>query len=128
MRVEIAHRAERRRESRMPGAEMLARPAAIDERHARLPGPAQDLYLGHDVLAERCAAVDHVQDRRARQHGPEQLAFFDELAAARERLPERRDARPALIRAGALALHPGQGARGIFEARRVDQTEQDLAL
>src|SRR6478735_720050 len=104
MRVKIAHRAESRRESRMPGAEMLARPTAIDERHARLPRPAQDLDLGHDVLAERRAAVNHIQDGRAIQHRAEQLAFFDELVAARERMPKRRDARPALVCAGPIAL------------------------
>jgi hypothetical protein len=83
VRVEHAHDLEVLRERGAPLRDVRIPADRIDQRHARLTGPAQDLHLGLEVRAVGAGAIGDVQDPRAGEHGREQLALIRESALPR---------------------------------------------
>ncbi len=126
--IEYAHDREVLVQCAPPFLDVIARSDQVDECHARLAGPAQDLHFGFVFHAVGMRAVDDVQDARAVEDRPQQFAFVVESGIALMRGHElAHDRRP---RAGAAFVfaQPGERAARSLKARCVDQFVQHLIV
>jgi hypothetical protein len=92
----------------------------VDQRHARLTGPAQDLHLRLEVGTVGPRAVGHVEDARAREHG-RSSSHSSGIRAVRAVLGDERLDHRAVRDAFVSRARIHSSARARAGSRRVDQ-------
>ncbi len=107
---------------------MLARSAAVDECHGRLPRIAEHLHFCFVVLSVGLVAINDVEDRGAIENGAKQTSLFDEILGAVKSVDELAHTLDSIGRSDLPLLDPVKRPRCVFEAGRVDDREQDLPV
>ena len=122
--VEVAHDLEVLVQGPAPFGGVVLRADPIDERHAGLPGPTEDLHLRLVVAAERAGAVHDVEDVRARQDGREEPPLVEEVGRSFVGAQELGHARRPVGRGHLSRPQPGERAGRVLEPGCVDQHEE----